>query len=71
MKYVVLSLVGLLSLGACAKLDAYLPRATQCELKDLALEKAKEKGVDLETYLNTEELFLCADVEAGTVKAAE
>lgn len=49
-KWVVLGAL-ILSVSACAKLDEYLPRETQCLLYSTVKEAAKQHDVNVEDYM--------------------
>ena len=61
MKYILLVALATLGLTACTQFDEYLPRSTQCVLLDTAKAAALAKGIDVDTYLRTEDVFICVD----------
>lgn len=62
MRVAFFTLLGVLGLTACASFDPYLPRESQCVLLGVAKTAAAAKGVDVDTYLNTNNLFVCEEV---------
>lgn len=63
MKYALIALVGLFGLSACTALDRYLPRENQCQLLEVAKTKAAEQGLNVDEYLDLNNIFVCADVK--------
>ena len=68
MKYTVLGLVALLTLGACSTFTEfatkYDPDGTlRCMFLDKAKEEAAKRGINIDDYLKTENLVVCAVVE--------
>lgn len=56
------TLIAALSLTACASFDPYVDRQSQCVLLDAAKVTASAKGLDVDTYLNTSNVFICPEV---------
>ena len=76
MKYAVLGLVALLTLGACSTFTEfatkYDPDGTlRCMGLDLVRQKAAEQGVAIDEWVKTEKVAVCATVQGGDVKAVE
>jgi hypothetical protein len=74
MKYTLVALVAVLGLSACADLKAnvlkYTTNEQRCQLRDVVVAKAAEQKLPVEEYLKVNDIFMCAEVEAGKLKAA-
>jgi hypothetical protein len=62
MRIALVALLAALGLTACADFDQYVPREYQCVALDAAKAAAAQRGIDVDTYVNTEGLFVCADL---------
>jgi hypothetical protein len=74
MKYALVALVAVLGLSACngfkENVLKYTTNEQRCLLRDVAVAKAAEQKLPVGEYLKVNELFMCADVEAGKLQAA-